>query len=259
MNKSIVIIFLVVFLLASFFYKKFPKEKNEEFVYQIIDGDTFKLKDGRVVRLIGINAPDDGQYYFEESKNKLKELIHGKKVRLEKDIEEKDNFGRLLKYVFVDNIFVNLELVKNGYAHVLTIYPNVKYLNQLKEAETKAKEKNLGIWKKPYFNCIAILEFHFDAKGDDNLNLNDEFVVFKNICNFSFDLTNWTIKDKSNNTFVFPKFVFNPNSKFTLYSGSGLNSNTEFFWNSKKAIWDNKGDILYLRDNEGYLILKHAY
>lgn len=260
MKKLTLIVFLVFFLLFGIIYKNFPVEKNKEnTVFRVIDGDTFELMNRETVRLIGINAPEEGMYYSEEAKNRLEELVKGKNVILEKDISEKDNFGRLLRYVFVDDVFVNLKLVEEGYAHVLIISPNIKYSYQLKEAEAKAREKGLGVWKKPYFNCITITEFHFDANGDDNSNLNDEFVTFKNTCNFSFNLTNWTIKDKSNNTYVFPEFTFNANSKFTLYSGSGTNSQTNLYWNSKKAIWDNKGDILFLRDNENDLIFRYSY
>lgn len=248
---------LAVIILLSLTSAKYFSTKDKQFL-EVVDGDTIKLNN-QYIRLIGINAPEKGQYYFEEAKNRLEELIKGKSIKLEKDKEDKDSFGRLLRYVFADDIFVNLELVREGYAYVLDVQTNLKYIEQLKKAEEIAKEKKVGIWKKPYSFCISIEKFNFNAKGNDNSNLNDEYVVFKNNCDFSINLTNWKIKDKTNNTFIFSKFVLNPKSSFVLYSGSGENSETELYWNSKKAIWDNKKDTLFLFDDEDTLILKYSY
>jgi len=252
---TIILIILITILISCGII--FSKNKETAKVFEVIDGDTIRLTNEKTVRLIGINAPEKGQYYFEESKSKLKELVEERKITLEKDVDEKDSFGRLLRYVFIGDKFVNLKLVEEGYAYVLTISPDTKYSDKFIEAENKAKLQEIGIWKKPFFNCIRIEEFHFDANGNDNNNLNDEYITFKNICNFFINLTNWMIKDKTNNTYIFPEFIFS--TKFTLYSGSGINLQTKIYWNSKRAIWDNRGDILYLIDDEGDLILKYDY
>ncbi len=116
-----------------------PATTTTTVVSYVIDGDTAMLKNGRI-RLIGIDAPEIGQPYFSKAKNKLKELIEGKEVKLEKDITDKDKYGRLLRYVWVDNALINLEMVKLGYANSYAYPPNVKYQNHI-VAEREMREK----------------------------------------------------------------------------------------------------------------------
>lgn len=91
-------------------------------VTRIVDGDTFQIDTGDKVRLICIDAPELGKKGSEASISFLAKLVLSKEVRLEKDISDKDQYGRLLRYVYVEkgsNItFVNREMVKNGYAAV---------------------------------------------------------------------------------------------------------------------------------------------
>lgn len=118
--------FLCLLLLASSLFSCGEPPK----VNRVIDGDTIEVKietDIQRVRLIGINTPEIGQPYAYEATEALKDLILFKKVRLEKDISETDKYGRLLRYVYVNTkgreIFVNEEMVRNGYAQVMTIPP----------------------------------------------------------------------------------------------------------------------------------------
>jgi len=85
--------------------------EREAVVARVIGGDTIELKGGKRVRLLGIDATEKGQYYHDEAANRLKQLVEGKKVVLEKDVTDRDRYGRLLRYVYVDGIFVNLEMV----------------------------------------------------------------------------------------------------------------------------------------------------
>lgn len=121
-------------------------------VERVIDGDTLVLENGQKVRYIGIDSPettskDETTNCFAElSLNKNKELVEGKMVKLEKDISETDKFDRLLRYVFVDGLFVNEYLVKEGYAKVSTFPPDVKYQEVFKNEEKTAREDNKGLW-----------------------------------------------------------------------------------------------------------------
>lgn len=124
----------------------FPKEAT---VKRVIDGDTIELANGQIVRLVGVNAPDNGQPYEEEATDYNKKLVEGKKVKLEYDAYKSDRFGRILAYVIIDNKNLSVELVKKGLAKV-TIYEKRKtliYQQQLLDAEKEAKNKKLGIWK----------------------------------------------------------------------------------------------------------------
>ncbi len=121
-------------------------------VIKVIDGDTIEIENGIKVRYIGIDTPEsvdpnrpDG-CFGKEASDQNKQLVSGKYIRLEKDISNTDKYGRLLRYVYVGDIFVNEYLVKEGYAKVSTYPPDVKYQNVFREAEQTARRNNLGLW-----------------------------------------------------------------------------------------------------------------
>ena len=121
-------------------------------VMKVIDGDTIKLENGEVVRYVGIDTPETVhpskpvQCFGKEASNKNKELVEGKMVRLEKDITDRDKYGRLLRYVWVGDLFVNDYLTRQGYAYAYTYPPDVKYSEQFIQAQQEARENNRGLW-----------------------------------------------------------------------------------------------------------------
>jgi len=246
-----------------------PTQIRESVVSYVIDGDTVQLSSGEDVRLIGLNAPEIGQKCSTEALNKLKELVQGKRVILEQDNDDKDQYGRLLRYIYMGNIFVNIELVKLGLAHKYEYGSNTKYSSQLEQAENEAKQNYGCLWEKSKISyiqdqCIYITNFHFNAAGDDNLNLNDEYVTFGNNCSYLIDMTDWTIKDETaSHIYKIPQFILKENALFTLYSGSGINTNSALYWGRTEgefaAIWNNNGDTLFLRDSNGNLVLTYSY
>ncbi len=130
-----------------------PITKGDAFlVKRVVDGDTIELGDGRTLRYIGIDTPETVkpntpvQCFGKEASKKNKELVEGKYVTLEKDVNETDKYGRLLRYVYLDGVFINEQLVKEGYAHAASFPPDVSKQEQLKEAEKFARENNLGLW-----------------------------------------------------------------------------------------------------------------
>lgn len=129
-----------------------PLPPDYALVSKVIDGDTVELEGGRRVRYIGINTPEinyqtgKNDCYAAEAKQKNQELVESKVVRLEKDISETDKFGRLLRYVYVDDLFVNKVLVEQGFAQVSTFPPDVKYQKDFVDADRRARESSLGLW-----------------------------------------------------------------------------------------------------------------
>jgi len=237
-----------------------PDSMDSAIVTKIIDGDTLDIQDGTRIRLIGINTPEKGQPCFEEATERLEELVLGKEVCLERDKTDKGVYGRLLRHIFLDNTNINLLLVKDGLAHVYFVSPDTKYLKQFEEAQEFAKLNNGCIWNKSsYQNCIGIAYFHYNAEGNDWDNLNDEYVVFSNTCDFAISLTGWTVKDVATHTYKFPEFTLAPNSIVTLHTGSGTDNPNNLYWNSKSPIWNNDGDTLFLWDKEGKLVLDYTY
>jgi len=121
-------------------------------VTRVIDGDTIEIEGGQKIRYIGIDTPEtvdprtSVQCYGKEASAKNKEFVEGKRVRLEKDVSETDKYGRLLRYVFVGDVFVNETLVKEGYAFSSTYPPDIKYQDRFAKAEKAAREADRGLW-----------------------------------------------------------------------------------------------------------------
>ena len=127
----------------------------EATVVRVIDGDTIEVDIIGMrfkVRYIGIDTPElhDKQPEFralaQEATRLNRELVEGKTVRLEKDVSGTDNFGRLLRYVYVGNTFVNAELVRQGLAWAEPYEPDTKYQDYLEELEMEAGQAGRGLW-----------------------------------------------------------------------------------------------------------------
>jgi micrococcal nuclease len=127
----------------------FPTAQTAEVVTRVIDGDTIVMADESKVRLIGVDAPEmnsDFDCYAQKAKQRLEELVLNKKIGLEKDISQTDKYGRLLRHVWVDEMLTSLVLVEEGWAQVSTYPPDVKYQADFLDAQSRAREKGLGIW-----------------------------------------------------------------------------------------------------------------
>ena len=136
-------------------------------VQRTVDGDTLVLENGERVRLIGIDTPelhpseklnrdserthqDIGtiQKLGERAYQFTKKLVEGKSVSLEFDLEKYDKYNRLLAYVYLkDGTFVNAEIVKEGYASLMSIPPNVKYADLFNKLYQEARENRRGLWE----------------------------------------------------------------------------------------------------------------
>lgn len=131
---------------------KIKSNSDEILVTKVVDGDTIQIEGGKVVRYIGIDTPEtvdprqSVQCFGKEASDKNKGLVAGKKVRLVKDVSETDRYGRLLRYVYVGDIFVNDYLVRKGYAYASSYPPDVKYQKQFNEAQTEARVNSRGLW-----------------------------------------------------------------------------------------------------------------
>jgi hypothetical protein len=117
-------------------------------VIQVVDGDTVVIANGEKVRYIGVDAPEMGIPFFVEATRENQKLVEGKEILLEKDVSEKDRYGRLLRYVYLKSKMVNRELVRGGWARAKFTSPNIKYHDELMEAEEEARKKHRGMWKE---------------------------------------------------------------------------------------------------------------
>ena len=124
-------------------------------VVRVVDGDTIKVEiDGQkyTVRYIGVDTPETVapnrpvEYMGPEASAKNKALVDGRQVILVKDISETDKYGRLLRFVFTDGIFVNRELVRLGYAQTITYPPDISCKDSFRAVEKQAREQEIGLW-----------------------------------------------------------------------------------------------------------------
>lgn len=127
-------------------------------VVRVVDGDTIEVSSNNkkeTVRLIGIDAPETVdsreavECFGKEASNKAKEVLTGKTVTLESDPTQgdQDKYGRLLRYVFLDNINFNKLMISEGFAHEYTYRSNpYKYQLEFIEAQKSARESKAGLW-----------------------------------------------------------------------------------------------------------------
>jgi endonuclease YncB( thermonuclease family) len=131
-------------------------------VARVYDGDTFETRRGEKVRLLGINTPEiahgdsPAEPWGEKAASALKHLIEGQRLRLSFDTEKRDRYGRLLAQVWLrDGRWVNGLMVREGYAHVYTFVPNLRWSKALHAEELQARRARRGIWSHDRFEVLT--------------------------------------------------------------------------------------------------------
>ena len=225
----------------------FVLQTKHFFITKVIDGDTIELSNGEIVRLLGINAPEINAPFGKDAKEFLSQLVEGKDVYIETDLSKRDNYGRILAFMFVGEKNINLEMVRNGFAHVFELEKISKYVKELNEAELYAIKNQIGIWKRSNITCIKLLDLKVSGY---------EKVVLKNNCNFSVQIKDWILEDANHNRFIFPSYLLKPNEIIEVYS---TNKTAKFSFKNDFPIWNKEGDTLFLRDAHGLLVLFYRY
>jgi micrococcal nuclease len=152
--KKLFVVF--IFILALFGCQQ-ASSKIPAVVLEVIDGDTLKVEvNGKkeTVRLLLIDTPESVhptkpvQPFGVEASHYVKKLLpKGTEVELELDVRERDKYGRLLAYVWVNGKMVNELLLEQGYARVAYVFePNTKYVDEFRAIQEKARKKELRIW-----------------------------------------------------------------------------------------------------------------
>lgn len=241
-------------------------------VVEVIDGDTIEVRfeDGSqdTLRLIGINAPEGGECFAAEATAGLAELIGAETVLLEPDQSDRDQFDRLLRYVWTpDEQFVNAIVVEEGWAIAREYPPDTARADQLAEAQQVAQDEGAGLWAPDACGSatstdIQIAHIEYDAPGNDNFNLNGEWVEIANGEDTAVDLTGWILKDESaTHRYEFPAgFRLDPGASVQIYTGCGQDSAMSLYWcKSGSAVWNNSGDTAFLLDPTGNVVWSYAY
>jgi len=235
-------------------------------VVEVVDGDTIDVElDGarETVRLVGINTPERGECLADEAARWLRDRVGGREVALIADESDRDRYGRLLRYVELDGVDVGAELVRAGLALARRYPPDTARADDYDAAQRAAEDAGAGMWGTSVCGAgtadstVAITEIRFDAAGDDNLNLGDEWVRITNTGGSPADLSGWVLKDTSaSHRYRFPDgFVLAAGGSVTVRTGCGADTAAELHWCSEgSAVWNNDGDTALLLDPAGNIV-----
>ncbi|MDP6349874.1 MAG: lamin tail domain-containing protein [Chloroflexota bacterium] len=197
-------------------------------------------------------------------------------VRLVPDEEDRDIYGRLLRYVYVGETFVNLELAERGVAVVMRIAPNTRHADEFKEAVAAAEKAGVGcLWDAESLAAeaaaraaatrtpvpterIMVTNLHANAAGRDQENLNDEYVTIVNLGPY-LEIGGWSLSNEADHRYTFADFTWATGVELRLHTGSGTDGDGAFYWGASSPIWNNTGDTLRLEDATGTQVLVYSY
>ena len=245
----------LLLLLLAINYPLLDKELTEwlvdyevGYVERIVDGDTV-IVNGTSVRLLGINTPEKGEIFYGEAKEFLESKIGLKMIRMKAGKEDTDRYGRKLRYVFYDGKNVNVEIVREGYGNFYFPSGKDKYYSEFVNSWESCLDagKNICEKSKACAECITL----------KRLDVKSQEVVISNRCEKPCDLKGWTLKDEGRKIFVFPEFVLKTDVKILV--GEGENQGESLYWSGEEYVWTQTGDSLFLRDDEGKLVLWWSY
>ncbi|KAB1196304.1 MULTISPECIES: lamin tail domain-containing protein [Haloferax] len=264
-------------------------------VVEVVDGDTVKvvMPDGarETVRLLGVDTPEvygentpdefEGVPDTEAGKTCLREAgydasdfaksrLEGKTVELRYDEKagERGYYGRLLAYVVVDGTEFNYDLLTEGHARFYE--SSFEERERYERAERDARERGVGLWScategsaaggsDPTADGLSV-SVVADAPGNDNDNLDEEYVTLHNGGDDAIDLSGWTVSDAVGATYTFSEGTeLAAGAKLTLYTGSGTDAADEVYWGRSSAVWNNGGDTVTVRNAAGDVVLSYTY
>lgn len=267
-------------------------------ITRVIDGDTVEARfpngETDTLRLLGVDTPEttlsrvspeefegipettagkDHLYEWgEKASTYATETLEGETVRIEVDPEadRRGSFGRLLVYIYVDGENFNERLLTEGYARMYD--SSFSKRSAFATAERTARENGVGLWNfvestptptatpESGDGKLTVRNVHEDAAGNDHENLNDEYIEFENVGDQALDLTGWSVEDEAEHTYYFPDgFALESDAVVSLRTGSGSDTDTDLYWGSDRAIWNNDGDTIIVKDENGTVAIEREY
>lgn len=251
------------------------------------------------IRLLGVDTPETsygdvspGEYEGFESTTAAKDHLYNwgqqadqyatttladEEVRLviDEEADRRGYFGRMLAYIYVDGENFNKQLLANGYARLYE--SDFSKESEFEALEQTARDNDAGLWgfeESSQSNdersgdestagnttAITVTDIHADADGNDNENLNGEYIELTNTGDEAVDISRWTVADAAGHRYVIPPGnVLDSGAAVTIYTGSGTNTDSELYWGSGSAIWNNGGDTIILKTSDGEVVVERDY
>jgi len=233
-SKQIYLLIFLVFILILLNYN-FLNKKTEEFldikdfakVDRVIDGDTIVIGNSTSVRLLGINTPERGEFFYSEAKEFLESFVLNKTILLEYGKNRYDKYGRTLAYLYINSENVNLKLVENGFANYYFYDGRDKYSDSFEEAWKKCVERNINLCKASINPCSSCIKIKYSG--------------IINSCNLNCNVDGWEIKGEGRKKFLF-NGILKPDEEIKF-----------------ELDLTNSGGSLFLRDGEGKLVEWKSY
>ena len=239
---------------------------TEAVVIKWTDGDTFdvlidnppnRLKQRETVRLLGVDAPElnhDGKaepFSFEASEY-TKDRVYNKTVLLVFDHRLRDQYGRVLAYVYLpDGSCLNVELLEQGYVRLYS-GEECRLTEEFRLLEGTARQDQVGLWAEEE-KSVFIAEIHNAGY--------EEHLVIRNGTEKAVELRNWRIVDDDGAVLLIPDgVVLEARGTVTIYSGSeGVHDPPRSYYLTKQNIWNNNGDTAYLYSAANELVDTYRY
>jgi len=214
------------------------------------------------LRLVGINTPEDGECLADDAARRLEGLIGDGRVRLVRDVSDRDQYGRLLRHVLAGGRSVGELLVAEGLALSRAYPPDTGRQPGLDAAQARAVAAGLGLWAPdacgPATTASVVLgAVRADPPGDDSQTPNEEWIEVVNAGGRPADLTGWGVRDESaSHRYEFPAgFRLLAGATVRLRTGCGRDTATDLHWCvSGSAVWNNDGDTVFITDRRGNIV-----
>lgn len=252
-NEIVLLTILILFLFTinyssidGYLVKIFENADKEDFnVKRIIDGDTIVVGNDTHVRLFGINTPEKGEKYYDDAKKFLENLILNKTIFVKSFGQDK--YYRELGVVFLGRENINSKIIENGFANVYVL-DDKSYEEEFRESWEKCLETRKNLCEFSEDECSKCVELK-------ELDFKNQEIIFYNKCDFACDLENWEIKDEGRKKFIFGDFILGRNQEAKVIVGNFTNSGNNLYWKGEDYVWTEEGDTLFLRDDDGKLVI----
>lgn len=248
------LLFLAVLVLIAASCTRTAAEPIPATLVEVVDGDTVRLRTAgatEYVRLIGINTPESGECHAAEATAGLRSLLAAGNLSIEHTgPDDRDRFGRLLRYVYAGDTLVNLAMLEHG--HGLALSSDHDLRGAFADAAEQAWLTRVGMWGAHACGSVqpeqvVISDIEADPPGNDEDRPNDEYVALRNDGAVVVDMSGWRLRDESStNRFTFEEgFALPTGATVTVHSGCGTPSKTDVYWCSG-PVWSNGGDTAVL-------------